>query len=341
MAVNAKSEDCFKRLSESLSAGNIGKFYLFHGEERYLLRSSLEQLRKKLCPEGLDGFNYKRYDGKNLKIEELFDAINTLPASAERTLIEVHDFDVFKHDQKQKLADIFADLPSYVCIVLIYDTIEYSPDRRVKLNTQILSMAEVIEFVVQDQNKLVNWIKRHFIDAGKKISSADAEYLAFITGGYMNNLYGEIGKTAAYAKGESITRDDVDAVVTPVLDTVAYKLTDAISKRDHASAVKILDELIRMRESPHKLLFSISLKMRQILTARVCIDAGAGTAKLREICGINHEFAAKALMETARRLKLPVCRNAVLLCSETAFLLNSSSQPEARLTELIAKLAFG
>jgi len=331
--------DGYKTLTEAITAGKPDRFYIFYGEERYLLERALGALRKLLCKNGLDGFNYKRFDGKGLTAAELDDAVNTFPSFAERALVEVHDLDIFKDEQKEMFYLILSNLPDYICLVFIYDTIPYKPDARVKINAQILGNANVVEFGIQEHSKLIAWISRHFVAAGKKITAQDSEYLALITGGYMSSLYGEIGKVAAYAKEEKITRADIDAVVIPVLDTVAYKLTDALASRDHAKAMSILDELFQMHEAPHKLIFSISLKMRQILAARICLDNGSGAMELMVICGMKEEWKARPLLETARRMTLDECKAAVLACAETAYELNSSPEPEARMVELILKLA--
>ena len=335
-----KDVDGFMRLSAGLSAGQIGCFYIFHGEERYLLQRSLSMLRALICPDGLSSFNYKRYEGKHLNLDLLDEAIDTLPSFAERTLIEIHDFDLFSCDDKPRLVQILSNLPDYVCLVCVYELLAYKPNRRAKVNAEILNCADVVEFVLQEQSKLIKWIIMHFKDAGKNISADNAKYLAFITGGYMSSLHGEIEKTASFASGDTISRADIDAVVIPVLDTAAYKLTDALARGDHAGAMQILSELFEMKEPAHKLLFSISLKMRQLLAARVCIEAQKSKGDLIEICSLKHEFQAKALMDSARMMSLKSCREAVLHCANTAHELNSLPDPDSRLTELITKLAF-
>ena len=334
-----KNNSSYDAFSSSLKTGDVGKFYIFFGEERYLLERSLSNLRELICPNGLDGFNYKRYDGKSLLIDEFEDAVNTLPVFAEKTLIEIHDFNIFKSDLRERFCEIFSDLPDYVCLVFIYSTIEYKPDNRQKINKEILSYANVIEFVAQEQDKLVKWIKRHFSDAGKKISTSDAEYLAFITGGLMATLNGEIEKTAAYSKQETVTRKDIDMVVTPVLDAVTYKLTDALVTFNNKAALKILDELFQMKVVPHMIISGISLKMRQLLAARICIENNLKIDSLIDLCGIKHEFQARTLMSTAHKATLPDCRNAVLFCAQTALELNSTAEPESRMIELVLKLA--
>jgi len=340
MEDKAIKNNAYDNLVLSLKAGQIEKLYIFHGEERYLLEHCLANLRTLICPDGLDSFNYKRFDAKTITLESFEDAVNTLPVFAERTLIEIHDFDIFKNENiRQQLCGTFADLPDYVCIVFVYTVIEYKPDGRLKANKELLSCATVVEFAVQQQDKLLKWIQRHFLDAGKSISTGDAEYLAFITGGLMTSLNGEIEKTAAYSKNEKITREDIDAVVIPVLDAVSYKLTDAIVSRDKKKALHLLDELFQMREAAHKLMFSISLKMRQLLAARVCIESNLSSSVLMEISGVRHEFQARTLIGTARKSTLPACRNAVLFCSTAALELNSSSDPESCILELVCRLS--
>ena len=338
MAKKTNAKDGYAELTAAIAAGEIGSFYIFHGEERYLLARGLENLRQVLCPEGLDGFNYKRYEGNAVTPEDIDDAIDTMPFFADRTLIEVHDYDIFKNDDKERLLEMFSQLPPYACVVFVYNTVPYKPDGRQKINAAIVKAACVVEFAVQDQSKLIKWIIRHFQAGGKKISPKDAEYLAFITGGLMATLSGEIEKAAAYAKEEIVTRQDIDAVVTPILDAVAYKLTDALVRRDYQNAMRILDELLRMREAPHRLIYVISLKMRELLAACVCIENGKGTESLMEICGIRFPFQAKTLLDTARKTTLHECCAAVKACAETAYALNSGADQESKITELVARL---
>jgi len=342
---NTKNKDVnrnvsYKKLESSLKTGQLGSFYILHGEERYLLDRSLEKLRVLLCPDGLDSFNYKRFDGKELLIEDLENAIDTFPAFADRSLIEIHDFDIFKSDDKEHLNSIFADLPDYVCIIFVYNILEYKPDGRKKTDKEILSHANVVDFVVQEQDILVKWIRRHFRDAGKIISDSDIKYLATITGGFMATLNGEIEKAAAYAKHETVTREDIDAVVSPILDVVVYKLTDALVVRDSKKALHHLGELLQMREEPHKMMYSISLKMRQLLTARIFVENRIGHESLKKMCDFRYDFQSENLYKSARQTTLSYCREFVLCCSATALELNSSSDPESRIVELVTKLAF-
>ena len=335
----------YVKLTKSLKNGEVGKLYIFHGQEQYLLKNSIAKIRAMLCADGLDSFNYKRFDGNTITARLLEDSIETLPFMAERTLIEVFDYNLLKSagaeqdNEREQICRQMFDLPDNVCIIFIYSTIEYKPDNRLKQNKEILSIAELVEFAPAEGSELIGWVRRHFNDAGKEISSADAAYLTEITGGLMTTLHGEIRKVAAYAKSKQITREDIDAVVVPVLDVQVYRLTDAIVRRDSKSAMQILDKLFQMREAPHKLIYSISLKMRQLLSARVCIESKKGRDELKKICDIYKDYPADILLNTAKKATLAYCVNTVKICAQTAKQLNNTSEPEAHIVELVAKLA--
>lgn len=331
----------YNALKLAVSSGQLGRFYIFHGEERYLLEFYLEQIRKLLVGNDFAEFNYKRFAGQGISVDELAAACDMLPAFAERTLIEVTDFDLFKANDevKQKLIQLISDLPDYVCLIFVYDVIEYNPDGRQKLAAIIKKEAKVVEFSVQEQSEIVKWTKKHFSANGKKIDTPTAEHLVFITGGLMTALNIEIDKVSSSTNDDTITRAHIDALVSPVLDAVTYKLTDHIANSDFNAASAVLFDLLSMREPPHKLMFSISLKLRQLLAARLCLEGGRGEKALMDLCGIRFDFQARNLIASAKKITLEDCKRSVILSAETAYRMNLGGDPEDQLVELIIRLA--
>lgn len=330
----------FDTLKLSVSSGKLGRLYVFHGEEKYLLEHYLTQIRKILVGNDFAEFNYKRFEG-NISVDELSAACDMLPAFAERTLVEVRDFDIFKANEetKQKLLDVLADLPDYICLIFVYDILEYHPDGRQKLAGFLKKEASVVEFSVQDPSRLIKWIKTHFSEAGKSIDTPTSEYLAFITGGLMTRLNIEIEKVCSYTKETAVTRAHIDALVTPVLDAVSWKLTDHIADSDWNAASAVLFDLLSMREPPHKLIYAISLKLRQLMAARLIYESGLGDKSLMALCGIRFDFQARRLMASAKKTTLEDCRRSVILSAEAACRMNQGSDAENLLTELLLRLA--
>lgn len=340
MAVNRNTG--YRELKKSLSDGNIGNLYIFCGEEKYLQEYYLGRLRKVLLTDGLWEFNHKRFDAGNFEMSLLEEAVNALPVMSEHTLIEIHDYNIFKasEDKREEFLKLIEDIPEYTCLVLVFDTAEFAVDKRIKHNSKILKMFKIVEFNIQEQTDLVNGIRRRYKALGKDIDNQTAEYLIFITGGLMNRIISEIEKTAAYTKGAVITKDSIDAVTVPVLDAAAYKLTDALMQRKFDIAAEIMNTLLEMQEAPHKILYSISLKYRQLMAAKACIKEGKNTSELMNVCNIRYEFQARGLMQSAAKISMEACCRYVKICSEAAFRLNNGEDGKIVLSSLLIELAY-
>ncbi|NLB29560.1 MAG: DNA polymerase III subunit delta [Clostridiales bacterium] len=332
----ASKIDEYGALRAEISAGEIGACYILYGEERYLLEHCVSEIREKLLPGGDGGFNHHRY-GSAPDIETLSEAVFTFPFFAERTLVEISDFDF--SSGLNALMPVLRDLPEHVCVLFICGA-EFKLDKRLSAAKELLKLARAVEFKLQDRARLVPWILRHFAGLGRSVSAADAEYLAFITGGLMSPLRLEIEKLCAHREeaGAPVTREEIDKLVTPVPDAVAYRLTDAVAERDFKKAAHVLSDLFAMREPPHKLIYALTSKMRALLLARHYLDSGRGAGELMRLSGIRYEFQARNLMSAAGRWDIPHCTASVLLCAETAFRLNDGGGAES-VTELLARLA--
>ena len=253
----------YQKLKKDIKEGTIGTLYVFHGEEAYLRDFYLGQLKKKLLPAGMEEFNLHTLSGKEFDVKTLAQLVDCLPMMSERTLIVVNDYDIYKGD-KDALAAVLRELPDYVCLVFVYDLIEYKADARTKLAALLKAKGSVVSFHRQEQGDLVDWISRRFRALDRDIGTEDAKYLMFLCGDLMNNLISEIGKIGAYAKGHRVTRSDIDAVATPQLDAVVFQMTDAIAAGNFDRAAGVLSDLYHMQEAPIKILAVLGKQLRQL-----------------------------------------------------------------------------
>ena len=86
----------FEQFKQDLKAGTLQNVYIFHGEEMFLLRYYLEQLKKLLLDELTESFNYHRLNNETFDIRSFADAVENLPMMAESTMVQVDDIDFFK-----------------------------------------------------------------------------------------------------------------------------------------------------------------------------------------------------------------------------------------------------
>ncbi len=313
----SKANEAFQKLKNDLAAGTAGNAYIFYGEETYLREYYLKELRKKLIPAGFEEFNYHALEGKDLTVQNLAEMAEAMPMMAERTLIVVTDFDLFKlnEDQREKLIAFLEDMPPYCCVVFLYDTVAYKPDRTMKnLYKAIADHVEAVEFRPAESRDLVVWIARRFRALGKEIDRQTAEYLIFTCGGLMTGLVPEIAKIGAYAKGKAITQTDVDAVADPVLSAEVFKLSDAVIGRDFDKAARILGDLLKMQTEPILILATLGGQLRRIYTARMAIDGGKDKYWLMELWEMKSDYPAKLLLSAAKKTTAAWCADAVKMC---------------------------
>lgn len=331
----------YQQLKKDLSAGTPGQLYIMHGEETYLRDYYLNRMKELLLTGGMGEFNLHQIPAKEISPQRLEEAIDCLPMMAERTLILIQDFDLFKAGEKDRegYTKLFSQLPEYCCVVFVYDLIPYKGDARTKLAAAIKQHGVVVNFARQDQGDLVDWVRRRFRALGKDIDSRLALDLIFLCGDLMNNLIGEIEKIGAYAKGPRITREDIDAVATPQLDAVVFRMTDAIGEGRFDQAAGVLGELYQMQEPPIRILFSLGKQMRQLYSARMLLERGQGAASLAALWGLK-PYPADKLMRSARRFSLKWCRKAVSLCGQADLDMKSTGQDAQQLlTTLLLELA--
>ena len=312
-----KTNEAYQKFKADLSAGAVGCAYIFYGEESYLREYYLEELRKKLVPVGFEEFNYHRLEGKDLTVQTLTEMAEAMPMLSERTLIVVTDFDIFKlgEEPREKLIGLLEDIPPYCCLVFVYDTVAYKPNKTMKkLCKAIGDHVQAVEFRAQDSSDLVAWIARRFRALDKEIDRQTAEYLIFTCGGLMTGLVPEISKIAAYAKGKAITQKDIDAVADPVLSAEVFKLSDAVLQGNYDLAASILGDLLKMQTEPIMILAALGSQLRRIYTARIAIDSGKDKYWLMELWEMKSDYPAKLLLSAAKRTTVDWCADAVKMC---------------------------
>jgi len=318
----------FDTFKADLAAGSLGTVYIFHGEESYLREYYLTEMRKQLVPAGFEEFNFHKLEGKGLTIQTLTETAEAMPMMAQRTMVQVNDWDMFKLNEEQRtgLVALLEDFPEYCCLVFVYDQMEYKPNKTYKkLYAALEKHTQTVKFSEQSQNEILKWIARRFKASGHTIDVPTAEHLIFTCGSLMNGLIPEIGKIASYAKGERITKADIDAVAAPILEAQVFEMTGAVSKGDFNKAAEVLGSLLKLQEEPFMLLALMGKELRKLHTARIALDTGRDKFWLMERWNMRSDYPAKLLLENAKKVSRSWCANAVRRCYETDLRIKSVS----------------
>ena len=316
--------------------------YLLWGPEDYLRELYLQTLKELCLPEGEDSFSFRRIEGPDLDMRMLADAIDAMPFMTERTLIELRNVDLNCLPESDKLQKLLQDIPDY-CTVVFVQGAAYELDGRLKLIRFFKEKAVELKFTEQTQDALVNWIARRFAAYGKRVQLEAAQHLIFVSGDLMNRLIPEIEKVAAYARGEAVTVQDVDAVAHHLPEAIVFEMTDHLAKKEYNAAMEVLDELLSDKNNePIAMLAVIGGQMRRLYAARIAAEKRLGAAYVIDVCKLRYESIASRLIASSRGFTLPELKRAVELCAETDYQMKSSSSDDLELLkELVLRIAAG
>lgn len=342
VAQKVVKSQAIQELKAAIKEKRTEKFYIFHGEETFLLHHYLEQLKKLLIDPLTESFNYHKLTKENFDLRSLADAVESLPMMAAHTFVWADDIDIFKlaESDREKLAEIFSDIPDYCTVVFTFETISWKPDKRLKkLWGSIEKHAAIVEFAKQDHRDLIAWVTRHFAANKKRITPELCSYLIDITGGTMTALAGEISKISAFSGGENITKSDIDAVTEPVLDAVVFQMTDLLGEGNYGGALVKLQQLLKMQNEPIAVLGAVGAHFRRLGTARTLLDNGKTSDVLMRLCGIG-DYAARKTMSATKRFSAEFCAKAADLILQTDHQMKTSyDEPERLLEVLLLRLA--
>ncbi len=309
---------------KKLKAEGPARLYLLWGEEEYLRDSFLGEIRDICFPDGDNDFQHRVFDTPEINPEDLRNAIDTLPFFSERSLIELRGPDFRKGGD---LSDVLKDIPDYCTVVFLPGQGE-EPNGTLKLTRFLRSSGSEIRFTAQDQTRLTRWIARRFAYYGKGIEIEAAQRLLFLSGDRMKGLIPEIEKIAAYAKGERVTVQDVNAVANRIPEASVFAMTDAIAGRQFNTAAGILAELLGQKDfSAPAILSLLSNQFRRLYYAKFVRDS----ATLGKLCGLKYDSLVRQLMRTASSFREEQLAHALRICADADYRFKSETVNEAAL----------
>lgn len=325
-----------EELKQALKSGALGQLYILHGEEDYLKRYYLGEIKSKLVDANFAEFNLILLEGKGLTPDALSEAVESYPAFAERKVVVVTDFDLYKPPAafQELVPALLGDLPEYICLVFYYDILPFKPDKRTKMHTLLEKTACIAEFPHLGERELIAWVRRRVRALGKDIDQDTCAYLLFLCGTSMTNLIAEIEKAAAHATLDEIKRYNIDTVCTRVLDAVIFDLTDAITAHEFGRAVAIVQDLLAQKNTEVAVFSAVLRQIQRLYAAKLSAQARGSSKELMSLIGSGSSFYAQKLSSAARSVSLAWLRRAVEICGQTDAALKSSAADKQKIIEL-------
>ena len=272
--------------------------YVFSGEEDYLKRYYLAELRKKAVGDDtFSAFNYVVYDGEDVDFATLRDDVMSPPMFEPYKMIEwkYPSFDKMKESELndlEKLVDLVNDTDYAVLAFLVADgDVDLgTPKKESKFTKRFKDKINILNFPKSTDAQLLSWLKKHFDAQGIGVTADTLRALIFRAGHTMTVLKNEVDKLSALAKARSlteITEREIQEVVssTPECDTFAF--SNAILEKNKRLAFLALEEMKSRRLDPIMILGMMAKTYTDIATVTLMQKDGINQNDIQSATGMN------------------------------------------------------
>ncbi len=325
--------------------------YFFVGEEDYLKRHYLGELRRRVLPDSsLSSFNHVVFEGETVDFASLIDAVSAPAMLAEHKLIEWHnanmnafkeaDFDAFERFMQSH------DLAEDCIVVFVFaeNGFDLGTVRRpTKLARRAEKLGCIVNFPLSTDTQLLSWMNKHFLKENILCAPNTLRLLLARVGHHMPALASEIDKIICFLKQNSLaeaTPEILTRVASHTVESDAFSLTNALSDGRYTDAYTFLLDMKRRRVEPTLVFGQISRLYGEAQSVLLLHQEGLSPLQIAKKLSL-HEYKVKLSLATALRLGEKSLAHVLALCQNIDYHLKRGAGDFRGIENLIASLALG
>ena len=292
----------FNSFEKSIKKSSVSPIYIVAGDETLLIKRSLQLIKEKILTKTTIDMALSEFNGDDTTFGIVCTDLRTVSffGVEGRRLIVVEAADAFVKKYKKKLQDYFSSPSTSGSLVLVCS----KPDSWIKKSEG--SKCVIIECAKLRDYQLSSWVESKVKGIGKKITAEAAKGLIAETGNNLDLLVNHINKLTIFVGNrETITGEDVHAIVYDGKKQTIFDLTNAISDKDAANALIILQKLIGLGEEFLGIITLLGWQIRRLWVAKRIIKESGGntqmvTKRLQSELKVNRYFCEKFLAQVDR-----------------------------------------
>jgi DNA polymerase-3 subunit delta len=311
-----------------------------YGEDSFRSRQKLKELKEKFVREvDSSGANLSVIDGVKTTLREINENVSPVSLLSRKRMVVIEN--IFQN----KTLTIFEELEKFLenkkdqdLIIIFFDSNIKTGKKGGKEVIMSISSAgeekpllvkplKLFKFLAKEKfaqefKKLSNteagaWAKREIELRGGKISGQALNLLVSLANADLWQINNEIDKLVAYKRAQTLEADkaNVEISANDVVDLVygsfqenIFAMTDAISVKNKALALKLLEEQLTSGENESYLLTMIVRQIRILLQIKSELESGNAERKIATDLKL-HPFVAQKGIAQARNFSFAQLKN--------------------------------
>ena len=303
---NSSLHRCFQdSIQRPRIPGSSEVIRVFHGQDEFSIGEQVARIRESVGSPEVRDPNTSSYEGTGFSFMEVLGAASSAPFLADRRLVIVRGLlerldgnDRSLGDEWTKMADGLSDVPATTELLFVENVRLRRGGRGLR---SIGPQAEITEFPSMRGANLDSWISERFAAAGAMADSGAVARLAWVSGGNLRLLDQEIRKLVLYADGRSVTRNDVDGMVSEAREANIFATIDAVLERRPERAMRMMYSLLENGSTVSSVIGLMARQVRILLVAKHLTGSNLERAEIGRRVGVTNNFVLdKTLRQTGR-----------------------------------------
>ncbi len=312
-----------ERFVAEVKSGKLAPGYVFVGDEAFFRKRCREAILQHLVPAEVRELSLYDMDLGEVELREVLDHARTPSLMSPFQVFFVRGvknlYGRGKHDEEfAAIEEYFKDPNPAALLIFVADHISIPADARrmdltdkdryQRIRETLGEFVPVLEFGRVEENDAVKWAVETANAEGVKLDVEAARELVDSLGGDMMMVANELEKLVLFVgEKKRVTLGDVETLVLAAKQRSFYELTEAISSRDAARALAVLDAILSTGDGDeaaigHLYMLSRTFRQMLVILERNVRDSRALWQALWQGFRIP-PFAAEDVIRQARRYK--------------------------------------
>lgn len=211
--------------------------YWLEGEEDYYIDLVMNYAEHKILNESEAGFNLSVFYGKDAVWSDVVNACMRYPMFADKQVVLLKEAQQMKDIDR---LDAYIENP-LASTIFVVSYKEKTLDKRTKLYKTIKKDGEVFTSEKIRDYKMVEWVKDYIGQQQFEMNPKAIALLVEFVGNDLSRVTNEIEKiTVNLGNRKTITEDDIEKYVGISKEYNAFELQNALSSKDLAKAIRII-----------------------------------------------------------------------------------------------------
>lgn len=280
-----------------------------YGPDTFRSRNKLNEFKNKFIKE-IDGsgLNIQILNGAQLEFNALKNAVLAAPFLVKKRMVIVEGLlqNSLDDSWQKNTMELLQDPKTNDTIVIFWEGAIPAAKSRTKLFTFLKKQKYAYAFDALKPEQLGVWYNKLLADCAATMEPRALKRLMHIVGNDLWLAKTEIEKLSAYCKGKTITLADVEELSTDRLEDNIFAVTDSIGQKDFTSALRLIEQQIKLGTKEIELLGKFRWQLRNLLLAKGLLEERGRSItswQLAEALGF-HPYVAKKVMAQARNFQL-------------------------------------